>query len=33
MCNICNELIEETARHRKLIFGLWEPFGYSYTKF
>ena len=24
---ICNELIEETARHRKLIFGMWESFG------
>ena len=21
---ICNELIEETAKHRKLIFGMWE---------
>ena len=25
---MCNELIEETARHRKLIFGMWESFGY-----
>ena len=30
---ICNELIEETARHRKLIFGMWESFGYGSTKF
>ena len=30
---ICNELIEETARHRKLIFGMWEYFGYGSTKF
>ena len=29
----CNELIEETARHRKLIFGMWESFGYGSTKF
>ena len=29
--SICNELIEETARHRKLIFG--ESFGYELTKF
>ena len=30
---ICNELIEETGRHRKLIFGMWESFGYGTTKF
>ena len=30
---ICNELIEETARHRKLIFGMWESFGYGSSKF
>ena len=30
---ICNELIEETARRRKLIFGLWESFGYGSSKF
>ena len=30
---ICNELIEETARHRKLIFGMLEYFGYGSTKF
>ena len=30
---IYNELIEETARRRKLIFGIWESFGYGYTKF
>ena len=30
---ICNELIEETARRRKLIFGMWEFFGYGSTKF
>ena len=29
----CNELIEETARHRKLIFGLWESFDYGSSKF
>ena len=26
---IYNELIEETARHRKLIFGMWECFVYG----
>ena len=30
---ICNELIEETANHRKLIFGMWESFGYGSSKF
>ena len=30
---ICNELIEETARPRKLIFGMWEFFGYGSSKF
>ena len=30
---ICNELIEETAGHRKLIFGMWESFGYGSSKF
>ena len=30
---ICNELIEENASHRKLIFGMWESFGYGSTKF
>ena len=30
---IYNELIEETARHRKLIFGMWEYFGYGSSKF
>ena len=30
---ICNELIEETAGHRKLIFGMWEYFGYGSSKF
>ena len=30
---ICNELIEETARGRKLILGMWESFGYGSTKF
>ena len=30
---ICNELIEETARPRKLIFGMWGSFDYSSTKF
>ena len=29
---ICNELIEETARHRKLIFGMWKSFGYGSSK-
>ena len=26
--NLCNELIQETATHRKLIFGMWESFDY-----
>ena len=30
---ICYELIEETARRRKLIFGMWESFGYGSSKF
>ena len=30
---ICNELIEETGGHRKLIFGMWESFGYGSSKF
>ena len=30
---ICNELIEETAGHRTLIFGMWESFGYGSSKF
>ena len=30
---ICNELIEETARHRKLIFDMWKSFGYGSSKF
>ena len=30
---ICNELIEETAGLRKLIFGMWESFGYGSSKF
>ena len=30
---LCNELIEETARRRRLIFGMWESFGYGSTKF
>ena len=30
---LCNELIEETAGHRKLIFGMWEYFGYGSSKF
>ena len=30
---ICNELIEETAGRRKLIFGMWESFGYGSSKF
>ena len=32
---ICNELILEldTAGHRKLIFGMWESFGYGSSKF
>ena len=29
----CNELIEETAGLRKLIFGMWESFGYGSSKF
>ena len=30
---ICNELIKETVRARKLIFGMWESFSYGSTKF
>ena len=30
---LCNELIEETAGRRKLIFGMWEFFGYGSSKF
>ena len=30
---LCNELIEETAGRRKLIFGMWESFGYGSSKF
>ena len=30
---ICNELIEETAWHSKLIFGMLESFDYGATKF
>ena len=30
---ICYELIEETARRRKLIFGMWDSFGYGSSKF
>ena len=30
---ICNELIEETVERRKLIFGMWESFGYGSSKF
>ena len=30
---ICNELIEETAGCRRLIFGMWESFGYGSSKF
>ena len=30
---ICNELIEETARRRKLIFGVWVYFDYCSSKF
>ena len=26
---ICNELIEETAGRRMLIFGMWGSFGYG----
>ena len=29
---ICNELIEETAGRRRLIFGMWESFGYGMSK-
>ena len=29
---ICNEMIEETAGRRRLIFGMWESFGYGSTK-
>ena len=29
--SICNELIEETAIRRKLIFEMWESFGYGST--
>ena len=28
-----NELIEETTRDKKLIFDMWESFGYDSTKF
>ena len=31
--SLCNELIEETARRRKLIFGMWESFGYGSSKY
>ena len=31
--SLCNELIEETAGLRKLIFGMWESFGYGSSKF
>ena len=27
--NICNELIEETVKPRRLIFGMWKYFGYG----
>ena len=30
---ICNEMIEETGGQRKLIFGMWESFGYGSSKF
>ena len=30
---ICNELIEETAGRRRLIFGMLEFFGYGSSKF
>ena len=30
---LCNELIEETAGRRRLIFGMWESFGYGSSKF
>ena len=30
---IISELIEETARRRKVIFDMWESFGYGSTKF
>ena len=29
----CNKLIEETPRHRNLIFGICESFGYGSTNF
>ena len=31
--SLCNELIEETAGRRRLIFGMWESFGYGSSKF
>ena len=31
--SICNELIEETVRPKRLIFGMWEFFGYGSSKF
>ena len=31
--SLFNELIEEAAKHRELIFGMWESFGYGSTKF
>ena len=31
--SICNELIEETARPRELIFSMWESFDYGSSKF
>ena len=30
---VCYELIEETARRKKLIFGMRESFGYGSSKF
>ena len=30
---ICNELIEETAGRRKLIFGMWRYYAYGSSKF
>ena len=33
VCVSCNELIEETASRRNLIFGMWDTFGYGSTKF
>ena len=30
---ICNELIEETAGRKKLIFGMWECFGNGSSQF